>query len=87
MKSGVLDFWESGMDIRRSGDIYQCFIDYQRKMRAEFQRMALDYKFETINGNRSPLAIHKELRSKVEKVLLRLPPIESPHDQGPVPNN
>ena len=87
MKSGVLDFWESGMDIRRSGDIYQCFIDYQRKMRAEFHRMALDYKFETINGNRSPLAIHKELRSKVEKVLLRLPPIESSHDEGPVPNN
>jgi dTMP kinase len=87
MKSGVLDFWESGMDIRRSGDMYQCFIDYQRKMRSEFQRMALDYKFETINGNRSPLAIHKELRSKVEKVLLRLPRVESPHDQEPVANN
>ena len=87
MKSGVLDFWESGMDIRRSGDMYQCFIDYQRKMRAEFQRMALDYKFETINGNRSPLAIHKELRSKVEKVLLMLPPIEARHDQEPVAHN
>jgi len=87
MKSGILDFWESGMDIRRSGDQYQCFIDYQRKLRAEFQRMALDYKFETINGNRSPLAIHKELRSKVENVLLKLPGIESPHDQEPVPNN
>ena len=86
MKSGVLDFWESGMDIRRSGDIYQCFIDYQRKMRAEFQRMASDYQFETINGNRSPLAIHKELRTKVEKVLLKLPPIENPHDQGSVAN-
>ena len=87
MKSGVLDFWESGMDIRRSGDMYQCFIDYQRKMRSEFQRLALDYKFETINGNRSPLVIHKELRSKVEKVLLRLPRVESPHDEGPVANN
>jgi dTMP kinase len=86
MKSGVLDFWESGMDIRRSGDIYQCFIDYQRKMRAEFQRMASDYQFETINGNRSPLAIHKELRTKVEKVLLKLPPIENPHDEGSVAN-
>ncbi len=87
MKSGLLDFWESGMDIRRSGDMYQCFVDYQRRMRAEFQRMALDYKFETINGNRSPLAIHRELRSKVEKVLSRLPPIETHHDQEPATSN
>jgi dTMP kinase len=87
MKSGLLDFWESGMDISRSGDMYQCFVDYQRKMRSEFQGMATDYKFETINGNMSPLTIHKELRSKVEKLLLRLPPIESRHDQESVTNN
>jgi len=87
MKSGMLDFWESGMDISRQGDMYQCFVDYQRKMRTEFQRMMLDYKFDTINGNRSPLVIHKELRSKVEKVLSRLPPIETHHDQEPASSN
>jgi dTMP kinase len=27
-KRGILDFWKSGMDIRRSGDMYECFIDY-----------------------------------------------------------
>ncbi|HUK50388.1 MAG TPA: hypothetical protein VLV18_05080, partial [Terriglobales bacterium] len=69
MKSGMLDFWESGMDIKRSGDMYQCFIDYQRKMHEEFHRMESEYRFETINGNRTPLTIHKELRAKVEKLI------------------
>jgi dTMP kinase len=86
MKSGVLDFWESGMDIRRSGDMYQCFIDYQRKMRAEFQRMASEYEFETINGNRTPLAIHKDLRFKIESLLSTLPPICTPPDREAVPS-
>jgi dTMP kinase len=86
MKSGLLDFWESGMDIKRSGDMYQCFIDYQRKMHEEFHNMELEYKFETVNGNRSPLAIHKELRGKVEKLIADAI-IQSPHSQEPVANN
>jgi dTMP kinase len=86
MKSGMLDFWESGMDIKRSGDMYQCFIDYQRKMHEEFHAMALEYKFETINGNRSPLVIHKELRGKVEK-LLAASLIDTPHSNEGAANN
>jgi len=86
MKSGMLDFWESGMDIKRSGDMYQCFIDYQKKMHDEFQKMALEYQFETINGNRSPLVIHKELRANVEK-LLAASIITSTHDKERVANN
>jgi dTMP kinase len=86
MKSGMLDFWESGMDIKRSGDMYQCFIDYQRKMHEDFHSMALEYQFETINGNRSPLVIHKELRGKVEK-LLAASIVENPHDKERVANN
>jgi dTMP kinase len=86
MKSGMLDFWESGMDIERSGDMYQCFVDYQRKMHEEFHRMELEYRFETINGNRSPLVTHKELREKVERVLAGSV-IESANDQERVANN
>ena len=86
MKSGMLDFWESGMDIKRSGDMYQCFIEYQRKMHEEFHNIALEYKFETINGNRSPLVIHKELRAKVEKILVASI-IESPNGNERVANS
>jgi len=87
VKRGILDFWKSGMDIRRSGDMYERFIDYQRKMHAELRRMEMEYKFETINGNRYPQAIHRELRSKVEKFLRSSSPNESARGQETVTNN
>jgi dTMP kinase len=68
-KAAVLDYWESGMDIQRSGDMYACFISYQRRMQLEFRRMQATYGFDTINGNRSIKAIAQELQAKVESVL------------------
>jgi len=68
-KNVSLDYWESGMDVRSSRDIFDNFIRYQRKMRAEFKRMQEHYKFEVVNGNRSPMAIARELQAKVEKLL------------------
>jgi dTMP kinase len=68
-KNGMLDYWESGMDIQRSGDMYECFIRYQRQMQKLFQAMQKIYGFEIINANRSPQAIASELKTKIERVL------------------
>lgn len=68
-KNTVLDYWESGMDIRRSGDMYECFISYQRQIQQEFKRMQEVYGFETIRGNRSIRAIAAELQAKIEFLL------------------
>lgn len=68
-KNSSLDYWESGMDIRSSRDIFENFIRYQRKMRAEFKHMQERFQFEVINGNRSPMAIARELQAKIEKLL------------------
>ncbi len=68
-KKNSLDYWESGMDIRQSRDIFQNFIKYQRKIKIEFQRMKDTYHFEVINGNRSPKAMAVDLRKKVELIL------------------
>jgi dTMP kinase len=68
-KHAVLDYWESGMDMHRSSDMYGSFIEYQRLIQKEFKAMQEHYGFETINGNRSPRAIQNELRGKIEVVL------------------
>lgn len=68
-KNGVLDFWESGMDIQRSGDLFTCFIRYQRRMRDEFRAMEREYGFNVINGNRSPRAIFLDLQRDIARVL------------------
>ncbi len=68
-KWGELDYWESGMDIRRSDNMYTGFLHYQRRMILEFRRMKLIYDYETINGNRTIRSISQELQSKIEPIL------------------
>jgi dTMP kinase len=68
-KNGMLDYWESGMDIQRSGDMLDCFIRYQRQMQRLFIAMQRTYGFEIINANRSPRAISRELSAKIERIL------------------
>jgi dTMP kinase len=68
-KHAVLDYWESGMDMHRTSNMYASFIEYQRQIQKEFKAMQQHYGFETINGNRSPRAIQNELRTKIEVIL------------------
>ncbi len=68
-KNGRLDYWESGMDIQRTGDMYQCFIRYQRRIQRVFSSMQDDYGFETIDGNRRPAVISLELKEKIQALL------------------
>jgi dTMP kinase len=68
-KHAVLDYWESGMDMHRTTDMYGSFIDYQRSIQKEFKTMQELYGFETIDGNRSPRSVQHELRTKIEQIL------------------
>lgn len=69
LKNAALDYWESGMDIRRKGDMFECFIRYQLQIQKHFRAMQATYRFHTINGNRSPQAIAQVLRTKIDAVL------------------
>ncbi len=68
-KTANLDYWESGMDIRLSRDIFDSFMRYQRMMRSEFRQMAQKYHFEVVNGNRSPRLIANDLQKKVAQIV------------------
>lgn len=68
-KTSQLDYWESGMDIRLSRDMFECFMKYQRLMQRQFKLMQKEYGFEVINGSRRPRVIAQEIQSKVESIL------------------
>jgi dTMP kinase len=70
-KSGTLNFWESGMDIERSGDMFHCFNRYQRALTREFDEMARTYNFITVNADRDVFAIHGEIVNHVKQILKR----------------
>jgi dTMP kinase len=75
-KAAVLDYWESGMDLDRSENMYDSFIKYQKKIQRQFRQMRKLYGFESVNGNRTPRAIQKELQAKIESILNgKMPPV------------
>jgi dTMP kinase len=68
-KNVILDYWEAGMDLGLSRDIFDSFIRYQRLIQKEFLLMQKEYGFTVINGNRSIRSIANEIRARVEGLL------------------
>ncbi len=68
-KDQALDYWESGMDIGLSQDMFESFVKYQRRIQIEFSQLQDQYGFEVINGNRTSHSIQLELQAKLAHVL------------------
>lgn len=69
-KNTALDYWESGMDLGLSRDMFDSFMKYQTMMQQTFRHMQSTYGFNIIDGNRSVDAINAELRKKIGIVLV-----------------
>ena len=68
-KNTALDFWESGMDLGLSRDMFDSFLKYQTAMQQTFRQLQATYGFTIVDGNRSVEAINAELRKKIGAVL------------------
>jgi len=63
------NFWEAGMDIIKADNLYDSFVQYQTSMIAEFDNMATEYKFKTIDANRSVAAINNDIKAVLQPIL------------------
>ena len=68
-KNATLDYWESGMDLGLSRDVFDSFVKYQTDMQAEFRRMQKTYGFTIVDANRSMEAVNEELKKQIRAVL------------------
>jgi dTMP kinase len=68
-KNAALDYWESGMDLGFSRDMFDSFMSYQTAMQKTFRRMQTKYGFTIVDGLRSPEAINADLQKKTNAVL------------------
>jgi dTMP kinase len=60
-----MDFWESGMDLKQSDEIYDSFRSYQSKLLREYASMADEFHFRVVDARRSIGQIQDELRRQV----------------------
>ena len=68
-KNATLDYWEAGMDLGLSRDIFDSFMRYQRLIQREFNLMQREYGFHVVNGNRSVRSVCREITMHVETLL------------------
>jgi dTMP kinase len=68
-KNASLDYWESGMDLGLSRDMFDSFMKYQDSVQKTFRRLQASYGFTIVDGMRSAEAINAELQKKIGAVL------------------
>ena len=64
-----MNYWESGMDLRLGGDLYDSFKKYQSLLIEEFDKMAMEFRFNVVDARKSPEEIQDELRGYILPVL------------------
>ncbi len=69
-KNTALDYWESGMDLGLSRDMFDSFLQYQTAMEKTFRHLQSTYGFTIVDGMRSAEAINADLQKKISAVLL-----------------
>ncbi|HMJ91530.1 MAG TPA: hypothetical protein VK530_17030 [Candidatus Acidoferrum sp.] len=68
-KNKTLDYWESGMDLGLSRDMFDSFLKYQTLVEDRFRHLQSSYGFTIVDGHRSMDAIFGELQKRIEAVL------------------
>ena len=77
-KYGSLDYWESGMDLCLSRDLFESFFLYQDRLSKEFDWMAREYGFHRIDANRAPAQVHWDVQCLVAPLYGETPPPAPP---------
>ena len=68
-KNYALDYWESGMDLGLSRDMFDSFLRYQDLIREHFMQMQEEFRFQIIDGARSEKDVYATLKAEVTSVL------------------
>ncbi len=71
LAQGGFDYWESGMDLPMGDDLYDSFVNYQTRVIAALDRLALEYGFETLDATRPIEETAEDLSSRVLRLLAR----------------
>jgi dTMP kinase len=69
LRSGKMNYWESGLDMNYGDDLYDSFIAYQSAVIEQFDNMAEKNDFVVVDAREDPDTIQKQLRRVVGQYL------------------
>ncbi|HEX5413911.1 MAG TPA: dTMP kinase [Terriglobia bacterium] len=78
------DYWESGMDLHPSEDMYESFRKYQTALLAQFENLVEEYQFKVIDATQDVPVVFEGLREGISSVLApgEHPPAEAVTAEG-----
>lgn len=65
----TVDFWEAGMDMHFETDPFESFRKYQARLIREYNRLATEYGFVTVNATLGVDQIQTRIRKTIEPIL------------------
>jgi dTMP kinase len=68
-KNHTLDYWESGMDLGLSRDMFDSFVQYQKLVQERFRRLQKSHGFTIVDGEQPVAAVTAELQGYIESML------------------
>ena len=69
LQRGGFDYWESGMDMRLGGDLFESFVNYQTLLLEQFELMTHEYGFQVIDASLPVDLLSEQLKQKVLPLL------------------
>jgi dTMP kinase len=66
------NYWESGMDLHLGEDLYDSFVEYQKRLLREFENMAAQYNFQVIETSPNIEEVFVQIKDRLTP-LLRTP--------------
>jgi dTMP kinase len=69
LQSTGFDYWESGMDLHLGQDMYDSFVEYQKRLLAEFDKMVEGYGFQVVDTSPSVEEVFESLKNRVANIV------------------
>ena len=69
LQRGGFDYWESGMDMRLGGDLFESFVNYQTLLLEQFELMTQEYGFQVIDASLPVEQLSEQLKYRILPLL------------------
>src|SRR3954470_8275167 len=69
LAAGKMNYWEAGMDMNYGDDLFDSFVAYQSELIEQFNAMADEHSFVTLDARLDAQSIQRELRRAVGSYL------------------
>jgi dTMP kinase len=69
LQRGGFDYWESGMDMRLGGDLFESFVNYQTLLLEQFEMMTREYGFQVIDAGLPVEQLSEHLKYRILPLL------------------